>query len=262
MTSTVTPSNTQEFEGRMKTSRDFNSLYGRTQKGPTEIKDKARADLKNKILATPAGRVMDPNMDEETLYQYANQVSSLYDLQADNYFHSNFDGIMKELRESKKGGLEKIAGADVLKANGGEKYQKVLVAADGYNKALATYEAYKAGQIKDPEELTPLAVLGVQEEKEKIKKELEGQGYNHEEADILTGLTSIAAKQGNLKKEYVDKGAEILLEKSKEKFKERMGEGKELSDYVVDVLGKMRSEGGEQFKQARNLTYAALEANK
>jgi|SRR3989344_947135 len=248
-----------EFEKRMDNHDNLVSLINESQEGPNDLKSKALGKLRKSVLDVPGSDVVDPDrLTDIDVVERGKGISGFYNNRANNYFHENYDSIIKDIRETKKDVLEKIASAEPLVKKGGEKYAKILEAAAEYRKASDIVEAYKDGKIEDPKQLIPLALKGLKEKKEKLRKELEDKNYKKDEIDSTLNLIDIAVRDGYVKKEFVDNGADVFLEEERDKFKKRTGEGKELSDYVIDVIGQLRNAGGNEFVQARNISYSVI----
>ncbi len=251
--------NLEDFINKVKIEEEVSELSEQTKDSRASVKDNADKKLREYVFnklksenyagidyntATP------DNIDDnhiEVLKGMARQDSAkiLYD---------NRDDVISKIEDSK---LEKIAMQEEIVKNIGKDYGEYL---DLYKQYLGTKDLadrYKAGKVSDPKELQLIRSGGAKKAQEEIKAQMKSKGYSRDLQEMAGNLALLAARDGYLKNDYVEAGANQLVQEAEKELRDyETAHGKKGVDYVRDSLKKLVSGKTKEFEIARSLIYA------
>ena len=203
--------------------------------------------------------------DEGNLYQLGLKMrQTKADEHSANILVNNLEALLENTDKKK---LEEIALAKPIRENAGKlsaEYEEVLESYERYMQINSVIDKYKNGEDLSDKEKPILYMAMTQTASEKIKEKLKKEGFSKEMQKLGTNIAVLAAQEGFLNKESVDRNAEEIVKKAEKDFrKKEADEDKRVADYSVKVISSLsKDEDSEKFNMARGLVYHIIKEQK
>ncbi|MEK6843886.1 MAG: hypothetical protein AABX83_00510 [Nanoarchaeota archaeon] len=240
--------------GKLAETKEKDSRAGERDKADKEIRKRAYETLKD--IGSPGidfNTETPDTISEDYVNVGINTRIGMNRQDSARTLTSNTDDILNLVKQES---LEQIALAEPIQKADIKGYDEVL---NLYNEYLGTkqlVEKYKAGQINDPREMQEIRSGGVKKAEREIRAKLKNAGYSKDLQDLGANIAKIAARDGQISKNYVDEGADDLIKDAESKFRDyETTKGKKITDYVKESIKNLVKGNTQEFETARSLVY-------
>ncbi len=255
--------NLEDFINRTKVEEEVSKLTEATKDARSSIKDAATQKLRELAYATLRDGNF-PGID----YSTANPQSISEDHvkiglglrvgmareDSARILYTNRDDVINSIPESS---LEEIAMDKTIVQNADPEYGDYLNLYKGYLGTKDLAQRYESGEVSDPKELQLIRSGGARKSQDEIRVKMKSLGYSSDIQQMAGNLALLAARDGYLKADYVEAGANQLVADAEKELRDyETSKGKKAVDYVKGSLTKLvSSNNAGEFETGRNMIY-------